>query len=796
MFKNHIKSILRSLKKNKGYTVINISGLAIGFAAAILIAIFVNQEFTYDKFYKDHERIYRLSAKSFAFSSIAHTNLLKQELAGVEATVNLMPVANGTLKRDNQSFIETGVFYTTADYLKVFDLEFVYGNAETALGAPDAMLITESLANKLFGNKNPVGEALKLSTQPSTDDYQVTGVVKDPPTNATLKFQVLARFEKGFEENISRGFFNTIGYAYFKMEGQSPLTELRKRVDRMYAQKSYEESGSTEDFETYLNSNRGRLPWVLPIGDVHLESNLQFEATAPGNSQYLYIFLGIAVFIIVLAAINYVNLATAQASKRAKEVGVRKVLGSVKKNLVARFLTESLLLSFFAAIIGLGLAEAALQLMSRLGFSNFDINVYSYPSLVLIILLIALLTGLLAGLYPAFFLTSFKPASVLKGDYRMGNKSKTFRNTLVVFQFVVSLSLAIFSVFVYQQLNYGMNKELGFSKEGVIVVDNAKEQLGEENENVAAFTNELLKEPAISHVSTSQYSMIGRLALVGLREKGAEQGFHRAQYKYADAAFVSTMNMEIVDGRGFDDELDEDRRTMIVNEAFAKSLGADLYDKRFIMFDPERDVKIVGVVKDFHADDFSEAIGPTAIIKDSDSPRQFNIRLQMTDLDKTLEAIESTYAQFTDEPLDFYFFDQKFDQLFNAEKQMSQIVTIFTGLSLFVAMLGLLGLISYKLDQRIKEIGIRKVLGASIAQILSLFSLELSRLILVALLITVPISYYATQTWLDGFAYHVELQLLPFMGVGVAGLVVTLGIVALRTLKTAFMNPVQALRNE
>jgi len=795
MLRNHLKSILRGLKKNKSYTIINISGLAIGFAAAVLIAIFVNQEFTFDKFYKDHERTYRLSAKSFAFSSIAHIKLLKQELAGVEAAVNLMPVANGTLKHDNRNFIETGVFYTTADYLKVFDQTFVYGNAQVALDAPDAMLITESLSKKLFGNKNPIGETIQLSTQPSSDTYQVTGVVKDPPTNATLKFKALARFSKVFEENISSGFFNTIGYAYFKMEGQSALPELRDQIDRIYARMSYDADQATEDFETYLKSSSGRLPWVLPIGDVHLESNLQFEASAPGNRQYLFIFLGIAVFIIVLAAINYVNLATAQASKRAKEVGVRKVLGSVKKNLVARFMTESMLLALFASIIGLGLAEGALQLMSGMGFSNFEVNVYNYPQLVLIILAIAVLTGMLAGLYPAFYLTSFKPSAVLKGDYRTGNRSKNFRNTLVVFQFVVSLSLAIFSVFVYQQLNYGLSKELGFTKEGVIVIDNAKEQLGDEDENVAPFKNELLKMPEISGVASSQYSMIGRLALVGLREKGEEQKFHRAQYKYADAAFVSTMDMEIVDGRGFDDDLDDDRRVLIVNEAFAKTLGEGLYDKRFTMFDPDNDLKIVGVVKDFHANDFSQAIGPTAIIKGS-APRQFNVRIQMDDLNKTLKAIETTYAQFTDEPLDYYFFDQKFDQLFNAEKQMSQIITIFTGLSLFVAVLGMIGLIGYKLDQRIKEIGIRKVLGATISQILGIFSKELSVLILIALLITIPVSFYATQLWLNGFAYHIDMGWLPFAIVGIAGLMVTIIIVTLRTFKTALVNPVDALRSQ
>ena len=795
MFRNHLKSIFRSLVKNKGYAAINISGLAIGFAAAVLIAIYVNQEFTYDKHYEHHERTYRLSSRGFAFSSIAHLNQVKENVAGVEATAYLMPTASGTLKYGNASFIEPSVFYGTQDYLKVFDHSFVHGNPQTAFDAPNSLIMTASVAKKIFGNQNPIGELIQMSTQPSSDTYQVTGVVEDLPSNTTLKFHVLARFSQSFERNISRGYGNTIGYAYLQMASNSSTEQVQSQVDRVFAQLQYENDGETMDFEEYLRINARKFQMVLNLGDVHLESNIQFEASAPGNKQYLFIFLGIAVFIIILAAINYVNLATAQASKRAKEVGVRKVLGSFRRNLITRFLTESFLLTMSAAIIGLGLAEGALQLMSGLGFANFNVNVYDYPMLIGLIVLIASLTGLLAGIYPAFFLTSFKPSAVLKGDYRMGGKSKTFRNTLVVFQFVVSLSLAIFSVFVYQQLNYGLNKELGFTKEGVIVIDNAKEQLGDENEYVDSFKNELLSMPGVSNVSSSIFSMIGRLGLIGMTEIGGEATYHTAQYKYADAQFVPTMDMKIVDGRNFNDDLDDDGEAIIVNETFAKILGEDLYEKHFDAGSRGADVRIVGVVQDFHANDFSQAIGPTAFFKNS-HPRQLNVRIQMSDLDRTLGQIEQAYALFTDEPLDYYFFDQKFDQLFNSEKRMSQIITIFTGLSLFVALLGLIGLISYKLDQRIKEIGIRKVLGATVAQILAIFSGEMVKLIIIALLITIPVGFYAADLWLDGFAYHVDITPLPFVVTAISGLAITLLIVSLRTFKTASRNPIKALRDQ
>ncbi len=792
MFRNHLKSIIRSLKKNRGYTLINISGLAIGFAAAILIAIYVNQEFTYDKHYKNHEQIYRLSARNFAYSSIAHLNLLKEKVAGVEATVMVQPISSSTLKYQNSSFVEEAVYYSTKDYLKVFDQKFVYGNPETAFDAPNALLLSASMSKKIFGNQNPIGEIIEVNSQSASNTHQVTGVIEDLPLNTHLRFQVLAKMPQAFEDDNKSTFNMTIGFSYFKMETTIDDRIIQDQSDEAFARRSYEFGEKDVDFETFLAANKQNQMLVMNLADVHLNSNLSFEASAAGNLQYLYIFLAIAVFIIILASINYVNLATAQASKRAKEVGVRKVLGSFKRDLVIRFLTESFLITFGAAVIGLGLAEGALNLMFSMGFSNFNVDVYDYPSLVLVVLVIAAVTGMLAGIYPALFLTSFKPSTVLKGDYRMGNRSKAFRSTLVVFQFVVSLSLAIFSVFVYQQLNYGLSKDLGFTKEGVLVIENNKSQIDEDTE---AFKNELLQLPAVQNISSNRFSMIGSLALAGLLEIGGEETFHRVQYKLVDAEFAPTMGMTFVDGRNFDDAIDEDRETIIVNETFAKILGTELYEKNFNAGFLGEKMNIVGVVKDFHAADFSQAIAPTVFFK-ANRNNQFNIRVQLTEAGKTLNQIKSTYAQFTDEPLEYYFFDQKFNQLFASEKRMSQIITVFTGLSLFVALLGLIGLISYKLDQRIKEIGIRKVLGASITQILSIFSKEMARLIAIAMLITIPVGFYATSKWLDGFAYHIDIAPVPFLTVAVLGLSITLLIVCLRTVKTASMNPISALRDQ
>lgn len=795
MFKANLLPILRSFKKNKGYTAINIAGLAIGFASAILIAIYVNQEFTYDKHFKGHERTYRMSHSTFALASIAQLSYLEQKMAGVEAWVNVMSNPSSTLKYKGQGFIEENTFYTTKDYLKVFDHKFILGNPNTALDGINGLVLTESMAQKIFGNANPMGELVEIATHISTDNYQVTGVVEDLPPNSTMKFKVMARLPQLFEGQIKDNFSFTTGYSYFKTETALPVSTVQAQTDEIFARRNYDLYGSEDNFETYLEEVRSYQPVIMNMTDVHLESNVRFEASSPGNKSYLYIFLGIAIFIVVLAAINYVNLATAQASKSAKEVGVRKVLGSMRSQLIIRFLTESVVLAICAVILGLGLAEAALQLMSIAGFSNFDVSIIDYPSLIMITLGVAVATGLGAGIYPALVLTSFKPASVLKGDYRSGEGSKFFRNSLVVFQFVVSLSLAIFSVFVYQQLNYGLTKELGFEKEGVIVVDNSKFQLGAEDENVNAFKNEVLKIPAVKNFSGSHYSMIGNLPLSSIEEIGGEETTYKVEYKYTDADFVPTMGFKLIEGRDFDEALDGDRKAIIVNETFAKMIGDGLYEKHFNAGLNGDDVKVVGVVEDFHYADFSKAIGPTVFFK-RDYTSQFNIRLEGKEVGQTIKEIEARYAQFTTEPLDFYFFDQRFNTLFKGEKQMSQIITIFTGLSLFVALIGLTGLISYKLDQRIKEIGVRKVLGASVMQILKLFSTEMIKIIGISLLITVPLGFYMTDLWLNGFAYQVEIGVMPFVAVASFGLFITLLVVLLRTMKTARMNPVDSLRSE
>ncbi|MHA7101487.1 ABC transporter permease [Roseivirga pacifica] len=789
MLKNHLLSIYRNLKRNKGYAAINIIGLAIGFAAATLISVYVKSEFTYDEHYANHDRIYRLSANNFALSSIAHLNQVKEYSPLVEEVVNLMPNPSATIKTAaGKSLVIKDFFYTTEGYNTVFEQDYVLGNAETSLSVPNGLILTETMAKKLFGKANPVGQKVSVSTQIAQNDFQVTGVIKDLPSNVSLPFSALGRLPKDFQNTYQYSFSFTTGYSYLFTKENVTEEQLKMAVEEAMLPIDHSRYGEGKPMDEFKKTYQSGL-LVMPLRDVHLNSNIQFESSEPGNANYLYVFLSIAVFVILLAAINYVNLSTAQASKRAKEIGIRSVLGSFRNQLISRFIAESVLIALTAVLIGFGLAEAALQLLQGGGFAHFDANITEFPQLVAVVFSVAVLTGFAAGIYPAFYLTNFKPSAVLKGDFNTGGKSKSFRNGLVIFQFAVSLSLAIFAVFIGQQLHFSMQKDLGFDKTNVLMIDNTKGQLGESAE---AFRNELLKNAEIKEVGFSHYELTG-LAFNVIIENGVDNPqSQRIQYKYTDTHYAETMGMELVAGRFLSDELDD--AAMLVNETLAKNLGGDVLGRKFNAGVNGSNVEVVGVVKDFHYEDFRKAIGPVAFYY---SPIHSLISVKFSgDIKQATEATATVFGQFTQEPFDYKLFEHSFDQLFDKEKQMGQVINLFTGLAVFVAILGLIGLVTYTLDQRVKEIGIRKVLGASVSQILGLLSKEMLALIGISFLVAIPLAFLAVSQWMNEFVYHINIGVAPFILVGGVAAILILTVVAARSLTTATANPVKSLRSE
>ncbi len=788
MIKNHLRSFLRNLSRNKGYAFINISGLAVGFAAALLISIYVYQEYNYDRHHNEYEHIYRMSSPTFGFSSTAHVKYLIENTSEIESWVSMLPTPSGTLTIDGDGFVEDDTYYVTRDYFKVFPQELIHGNSRAALADPNSLVITESLSKKVFGNENPVGLRVKLSSSSAPDDYTITGVIKDPPLNSYLKYSILARFSEAAEKNLD-DFRNTVSYCFLRTEKPLELEQFQENSNRIFARRQYDLFEKNLSFDQYFEEVKKHQPLIMNIADLHLDSTLLFEASPPGKRLYLQIFMGIALFIIVLAAINYVNLSTAQASKRAKEIGMRKVLGSVRTNLITGLLSESLFLALFSWMIGILLAAFALEFMTSIGFSAFNVDVLAFKPLLLLMLAISILTGLGAGAYPAFFLSGFAPALVLKGNYT-SVKGKSFaRNVLVVFQFSISLSLAIFSIFISQQLNYGLGKDLGFDREQVMVVDNSKNQLDGSEE---AFLNELRALSSVSEASLNRYSMIDQLAITGMLRLDGTEDYVQLYYKYVDANFVPTMGFEVLQGRNFDATIASDTAAIVVNESFAKELGGDAIGKEFNAYFLGERVRVIGVVKDFHFQNFSKQIEPAGFFY-RNWGNQFNLRISAA---RAVNDVEEVWAGFTSEPFEYYFFDQQFNELFNSEKTLGQIITIFTSLSIFIAFLGFAGLISYQLDRRVKEIGIRKVLGASVGQILKMFSTEFSRLAVVSFIIGTPIAWFVTTQWLESFAYRIDIGVTPFLIAGIGGLTLILAIIFLRTNGKARINPAETLRSE
>ncbi len=788
MVKNHLLSFLRNLSRNKGYAFINISGLAVGFASALLISIYVFQEYNFDRHHKEYEKIYRVSAPSFAFTSTAHMEYLEQNVSGIESWVSLMPTPSGTLTIDQDGFVEDGTYYVTGDYFEVFPQELLLGNSRVALSDPGSLVITESLSKKIFGRENPVGLRVSLSSQGPPDEYTITGVMKDPPLNSYLRYKILARTSPETRKHL-HNFKSTVSYCFFRSQRRLNLQQFEAQTDQVFAKRRYDLGDRTGNFQEYLETTREHQPLIMNIADLHLGSNILFEASPSGKRLYLQIFIGIAIFIILLAGINYVNLATAQASRRAKEIGVRKVLGSVRSSLVSGFLSESLLLALFGWTAGVFMAAVLLELMTVLEFTAFNVNILEFKPIILTILLVSILTGLGAGMYPAFYLSRFSPATVLKGNYSSTKEKSLSRNVLVVFQFSISLTLAIFSIFIYRQLNYGLGKDLGFDKEQILVVDNSKDQLEDREQT---FREELLQLSSVSNASFSRYSMIDRLSTASIQSLEDPELQMRLYYKFVDASFVPTMGFEMIQGRNFNGDLQDEFASIIVNESMAKKMGGDVLGKEFNAFFLGEKVRIVGVVKDFHYQDFSNEIGPAGFFYREEG-NQINVRISNA---RAINDVEEKWAEFTNQPFDFYFFDQRFNELFKSEQTLSRIIAIFTSLSVFIAFLGFAGLISYQLDRRMKEIGIRKVLGASVIQILRMFSIEFSRLAIVSFFVGAPIAWFVTSEWLKSFAYRIEVGLLPFLLTGVGGLSLIMIVIVFRARSKASANPVETLRSE
>jgi len=813
MLRNYIKIAFRNLIKNSFYSSINIFGLSIGITTCLLILLYVNHELSYDKFHKDFDRIYRVTAKAkmagseteMGVSSPPLADRLSHDVEEIESITRLLQT-HQTIKYNDQVFREDNMLYADSTFFDVFSFNTLQGNPKTMLRDPNSIVLTNETARRYFGaeelrNGNVIGKQLLIREE----TYMITGVLENIPDNSHFSFDFLLSMAST-NEGLSPVWLNMNFFTYLKLrEGVNPLDLDDKFMDIVITHivpqviqfmkmppESLKDKESVRDFFHYN---------LQAIASIHLSSDIRGELGINSDKSYVYIFSAIALFIIVIACINFMNLATAQGSKRAIEVGVRKTLGSSRILLTRQFLIESILFSFIATLIALGLTEALKHPFSYLTGKVISINIFNEPVILLLIIGFALLVGLIAGSYPAFYLTKFKPVEVLKSSGSTRNNRSLFRNSLVVIQFAISVGLIICTILVTKQLNYVSHKNLGFDKENVIVIENAR-ALGN---NFEVFKNKVISNPHVSNVSISQRIPSVLFNSPVCTPEGDDAIDIPVFTNEIDYDYIDTYKMEIVKGRNFSMKFPSDSSAVLINESAVRRFGwledgVDPVGKYIQMIRPGLGTRsklyVVGVVKDFNFESLKSDISANVMLLWSKG-NYISIRVKPGDFMGLISEFETTWKEMApDIPFQYSFLDQRFEDLYQSEQKLSQIFTLFTSIAIFIACLGLLGLAAFTTEQRTKEIGIRKTMGASVTNVIAMLNIEFVKLVLIGLIVGSPIAWYFMDKWLERFIYKTEIGMWPFLLAGTLALLIAVLTVAFLSFKAAIINPVNSLRNE
>lgn len=810
MVKNYFKIAFRNLWKHKGFSAINIIGLAMGLGCFIMIAMYVADELSYDKYNDKADRIYRINSDIrfggtdliMAVSADPMGATLKNDYPQVEEYTRLYANDGSKLiKKGNEYINEDRVVNADSTFFNVFTLPAITGDTKTALNEPNSVVITESAAKKYFGSTDAaIGKNVETNENGSTL-YKVTAVIKDVPRNSHFNFDFffsMDNVEYGFGNYLSQNF-----HTYLVLKPGTDYKAFNKNF-RQFIEKyvvpqaaQFMQVKSMEDFEKAGNKLEYSL---IPLTDIHLHSSRSVELGANGNSQYVYIFSAVALFILLIACINFMNLSTARSAGRAKEVGIRKVLGTEKKSLIRQFLTESILMAFIALLLAITFAWLSLPWFNNLAGKQMLISNLLKPQYLIFLLLLPVAVGLVAGSYPAFFLSAFQPISVLKGKINAGFKKTNLRSFLVVFQFATSIILIIGTVVIYKQLNYIQTTKLGFNKDQVLVVDNP----GVPRENRIAFKNEIAKLSGVKSASFAGYLPVSNSARSDntwsteavMNEKN---GFNM-QIWNIDYDYIPTLGMEIIRGRNFSPEFGADSSTIIINETTAKVIGYDdPVGKK--LYSTDQDGKsfaatILGVVKNFHFESLRKNVGPLSF-RLGNNRWVSAYRVQTTDIKNLVAKIETKYKEMAPGmPFSYQFLDESFDNMYREEQRVGKVALTFAILAILIACLGLFGLATYMAEQRTKEIGVRKVLGASVPGIVSMLSKDFLRLVLISFVIAVPVSWWAMNKWLQDFAFRIHIGWWIFIVAGVIAMLIAVVTVSFKAIKAALANPVKSLRTE
>lgn len=779
MIRNYIKVALRNIVKSSSYAIINISGLAVGLTAFILIFLWIQDELSFDRFNVRADKLYRVVENQYYANSELFPVAVTPAPLGPSLKENFPEITNAVrltqvgflFRHENIAFNEDGLM-ADPSFIDMFSLEFVKGDPKTAFSKLEGIIISETLAKKYFSEEDPIGKVFSIND----NDFAVTGVFRDIPENSHLRFNYIFAFElfKKFGWDDLTNWSNSY-YTYVLLRIDANLEAVNMKIKDVI-KKNHPQPTTTEIY-------------LQPLTRIHLHSKYTADIGGHGDIQYIYIFSVIGVFVLLIACINFMNLSTARSAKRSKEVGMRKVIGAQRIQLIRQFLAESMVLSFLALVIALLLVQVLLPAFNNVSGKHLRFNPFSID-ILLILILITLVTGAVAGSYPALFLSSFKPVKVLKGTLKTGKSAIVFRKVLVVTQFCISIMLITGTLVVYNQLDFIQHKKLGFEKENVISF--TAYPLRDRYED---FKNELLSNKNIAGVTIASQN----LTYVGSSSSGFDwEGrdpskdilLHQIS---VDPNFIKTFNIDVIAGRNFSRDMASDSSAIIVNEEALKQMDlSDPINKRW-----GTNGKIIGVVKDFHFKSVHEKIEPLIMFVNPDWYSVMYVRINSENTKEALAWIESTFKKFAPEnPFEYAFLDDDFDRLYRAEQRTGEIFNYFAFIAIFISCLGLFGLVMFTTEQRTKEIGVRKVLGASVRNVVSLISIDFIKLILISNVIAIPVAWYFMNKWLDSFAYKISIHWMTFFVAGVSSIAIAWLTMAYQSIKAASANPVDSLRNE
>ena len=809
MIKNYLKIAWRNIRKNKTFSIINIAGLAIGLACFILIAMFVMDEISYDRYNEKADRIYRVNSDirfggtemKLAVCSDPMGATLKKDYPQVEQFARIYASRGSKLiKKGDQYINEDRVAHADSTLFDVFTLPAITGDTKKALNEPNTVVITESAAKKYFSTTDAVGKTLETNDNNSTL-YKVTAVIRDVPANSHFHFEFLFSMD-----NVDYGFGNFLSHNFQTYIVLKPGTDF-KAFEKNFIQvidkyilpqaKQFMQINSMEEFAKSGNKLEYSL---MPVTDIHLRSDRFPELSANGNIQYVYIFSAVAIFILLIACVNFMNLSTARSANRAKEVGIRKVLGTEKKSLVGQFLTESTVMVFLGLLLAIALVWGFLGYFNEMSGKSLNISTLFQPGYLVFLLALPLVVGAMAGVYPAFFLSSFQPITVLKGKINQGFRRDYFRSTLVVFQFFTSIVLIIGTIVVFRQLNFIQNRKIGFNKDQVLIIGGT----GALGNNVDAFRNEVGKMSGVKSSSFAGYLPVSNSSrndnTFSTEAVMTEKNGFNMQVWNIDYNYIPTLGMEMLRGRNFSPDFGSDSSGIIINEATAKVIGFDdpVGKKLYSSEGSGNNIPftIIGVVKNFNYESLRQNIGPLCF------RLGFNkwataFKIGAADVKGLIGNIESEWKTMAPGmPFSYHFLDEAFENMYREEQKIGKIGLSFAVLAIFIACLGLFGLATYMAEQRTKEIGVRKVLGASVSNIVSMLSKDFAKLVLIAAVVAFPIAWFAMNWWLQDFAYRINIGWWIFIAAAVITLLIALCTVIFQAVKAAVANPVQSLRTE